>query len=114
MAVEIDPLALGFAAENGRRHGGAESMDFVEADVLEWLREPPAEPFDIIAANLFSELLGQVFPLLKRWIRPGGRLIVSGFLATQDEPLRKAAAKSGFQFGRGLRRGKWVAASGAV
>lgn len=116
IAIELDGRALGFAEQNGTRHQVANQVDYQLADVLEWLRQDPAEhggPFDIVAANLFSDLLEEVLPLLQThgWVKPSGTLIVSGFLTSQTQLITAAAEASGMPLQTFLRRGKWVAAS---
>lgn len=112
VAVEFDEMALGFAEENGKRHEVADRIDFVHADVLELLKEPPARPYDVIAANLFSDLLLQILPMLDGWLKPDGDLILSGFLTSQAKAVNDQAKSCGFPLETFLRRGKWVAASG--
>lgn len=50
MAVDISPQALAVAQENARRHGVAERIHFLRADLLAGLR--PGPRFALIVANL--------------------------------------------------------------
>lgn len=112
VAVEFDRMALGYAEQNGLRHDVADRIDFMHADVLEMLPEPPEIAFDVMAANLFSDLLIEILPLLGGWLKPGGDLILSGFLTSQAKQVNDQAKKCGFPLDTFLRRGKWVAAAG--
>ncbi|PYK23136.1 MAG: hypothetical protein DME52_13175, partial [Verrucomicrobia bacterium] len=72
IAIDDDPVAIATARENARRNK-LENIDFRVADVRRWPFPPKIE---IITANLFSELLIEILPKLKRaqW------LILSGIL----------------------------------
>jgi len=60
---------------------------FVRADVLVWR---PAIRYDLIAANLFSELLIAALPIFRRTLRARGRMIVSGILREQASGVVRA------------------------
>lgn len=108
LAVENDPMALGYACENARRHGVGDRVEFLEGDAVALLRKK-GPPWDLVAANLFSDLLEEVFPLLPRHLAPDGEAIVSGFLASQAGLVSDAAAAAGLPFRELRRRGKWMA-----
>ena len=110
LAVENDPMALEYARENARRHGVAGRIEFVEDDAVRLMESSPPEPWDLIAANLFSDLLVTLFPRFPAHLERGGEVIVSGFLATQAEGVGKAARESGLPIRDLIRRGKWMAA----
>jgi ribosomal protein L11 methylase PrmA len=65
-----------------------------------------------VAANLFSDLLIQLFPQFPANLLPGGDVIVSGFLTSQTRSVTDRAASSGLPLTDFQRRGKWVAAHG--
>lgn len=80
-AVEIDGDALAAAATNAR-------LNDVE-DRIEWsttLREP-AEPFDLVLANILSEVLLDFADALCARTAPTGRLVLSGLTATDVPSL---------------------------
>lgn len=113
LAVELDPRALSFAEKNAQRHQVDEQIKFQLADAIEMLDEKPeSPPYQIIAANLFCDLLLEVIPRLTGWLRPGGTLLVSGFLTSQTKLVNDCATDQGIPLQEFLRRGKWVAASG--
>ncbi len=110
LAVENDPMALEYARENARRHGVDGRIEFVEDDAVRLMESSPPERWDLIAANLFSDLLVTLFPRFPAHLENGGEVIVSGFLATQAEGVGKAAGVSGLPVRDLVRRGKWMAA----
>ncbi len=113
LAVENDGMALGYARENARRHGVSDRIEFLEGDAVALMSAPAEGPHDLIAANLFSDLLIELFPLFPGHLSRGGELIVSGFLATQAESVARAAEAAGLPFQDRVRRGKWMAGRSA-
>lgn len=109
VAVENDGMALEYARSNAERHGVAEVIEFIEGDAVELMGDGNEIHYDLIAANLFSDLLAVLFPLFPAHLAPGGGVIVSGFLATQAEVVSRQAAAAGLPLEGFLRRGKWMA-----
>jgi ribosomal protein L11 methyltransferase len=106
VAVDIDPIAISTAKENARRNN-IDNVSFRLADVQRW---KPSRAIDIITANLFSELLIEILPKLKRarW------LILSGILREQERDLVRALKRNKINLLELRRRGKWVAVLAAV
>ncbi|MEP6820847.1 MAG: 50S ribosomal protein L11 methyltransferase [Chthoniobacterales bacterium] len=104
LAIDNDPLAIKTAKWNARENG-IRGVDFRVGDVTRAL----AGRFDLIAANLFSELLIAVLPRFKRAIKRDGCLILSGVMRTQEPAVRRALRANGFRVEIARRRGKWVA-----
>ena len=69
----------------------------------------PAGEFDIITANLYSELLEQVLPQFRTSLAGDGRLILSGVMRQQEAKLTQALRANRFRVLEARRRGKWVA-----
>jgi len=101
IAIDDDPLAIATARENARRNK-LDNIDFRVADVRRWPFSPRIE---IITANLFSELLIEILPKLKR----AQRLILSGILRDQEAQLVRALKRNGIVIVEMRRRGKWIA-----
>jgi len=104
IAIDHDPVAIATAKENARRNK-IDNIDFRVADVRRWKFSPRTE---IITANLFSELLIEILPKLKRaqW------LILSGILREQEARLVRALKRKGIAIAETRRRGKWIAMAG--
>jgi len=101
IAIDDDPVAIATARENARRNK-LDNIDFCVADVRRWPFPPRIE---IITANLFSELLIEILPKLKR----AQRLILSGILRDQEAQLVRALKRNGIVIVEMRRRGKWTA-----
>src|SRR6202012_2096161 len=79
-AGDFDPHAVRTAKENARRNA-IKGIAVKKLDVREW---HPARTWDVVAANLFSDLLIEVAPKIVAAVAPGGRLVFSGILRTQE------------------------------
>jgi len=101
IAIDDDPVAIATARANARRNK-LDNIDFRVADVRRWSFPRRIE---IITANLFSELLIEILPKLKR----AQRLILSGILRDQEAQFVRALKRNGIAIVETRRRGKWIA-----
>src|SRR5439155_5560024 len=99
IAIDYDPIAIATAKENARRNK-IDNIDFRVVDLQRW--KFPRQ-IDIIAANLFSELLIEILPKLKR----ARYLILSGILREQEAQLFCALQRNKIAIVEARRRGKW-------
>ncbi|MBK6400505.1 MAG: 50S ribosomal protein L11 methyltransferase [Rhodocyclaceae bacterium] len=84
VGVDIDERALEAAAENAaRNHVGLR---------LAHSRQPLSEQFDIVIANILTNPLCVLAPLIATRVKAGGRLALSGVLETQAEQVVAAYA----------------------
>lgn len=105
LAIDNDPLACAIAKRNARANG-IRQIKFQSDDVL---KLKPSARFDIITANLFSELLIAALPGWSRSLSRGGALILSGILRSQETAVASALRRNGFALAEVRRRGKWIA-----
>jgi ribosomal protein L11 methyltransferase len=104
-AFDFDPASVRIAKANARANR-ARVVRVAQADVLQWKAAAPA---DVVMANLFSDLLMQAAPRLKRGVKRGGHLIFSGVLRAQLPEVLQTFEKLGFAVERTVIRGKWSA-----
>lgn len=107
LAVENDPLACATAKRNALANG-VRKIEFSTSDVLK-LRL--TGKFDIITANLFSELLSAALPRFSRHLVCDGHVIFSGILRSQEPAVVQALRRHGLVDLEIRRRGKWIAVS---
>lgn len=79
LGVDIDDAALTSARDNAARNGVTLR--------LKHSREPLTERFDLVVANILTNPLCVLAPLLVGRVAPGGRIALSGVLATQAEQV---------------------------
>jgi ribosomal protein L11 methyltransferase len=101
IGIDNDPRAIATARENARLNR-IDAVSFRVVDVGKW--KPPRR-IDIVAANLFSELLIEILPKLKGV----DRLILSGILRQQERKVRRALRLNKIAVECVRRRGKWIA-----
>jgi ribosomal protein L11 methyltransferase len=97
-----DPVAVEVARENAARNGVA----------LELTGDPlPAIPgtFDVVVANILSNVLVALAPDLAAKLAPGGVLLLSGILLPQEDEVRRAHLAEGLAPvpGGDRRDGEW-------
>ena len=80
--IDIDPVAVDAARNNAARNGVAATFDLAVA--------PSSAPCDVVVANILTNPLRALAPLLASRNRPGGRLVLSGILDTQAALIRDA------------------------
>jgi len=102
IGIDIDPEAISIAKANARLNK-IDDVDFHLADVCRW---KPARAWDIIAANLYSALLIEILPKLRR----SNWLILSGVLCTQEKEFLRPLRRARIEIMKIKRRGKWIAA----
>lgn len=103
---DFDPTAVRIARKNARRNG-LDRVRFTRRNVLAWSAR---RRFDLVLANLFSEVLIAAAPRLVAALAPRGRLIISGVLRDQLPQTLAAFDKLGLVSARSSARGKWAAA----
>ena len=105
LGLDNDPRAVAHARQNARLNHISRAK-FIAADVLRW--KAPGR-YQVVTANLFSELLIAALPTFRHVLQAKGRLIASGILQQQAPSVIDALGRSGFGLERQRRRGKWVA-----
>jgi len=105
---DFDPHAVRTAKENVALNA-AGPIRMCQLDVLRW---NPVRMWDVVTANLFSQILIQAVDAIVTAVRPGGTLILSGILLVQEKEVLTAFRKRGCVFHQTVRKGKWVTLMG--
>lgn len=104
-AVDSDPLACATAKRNARVNG-ARNIELSTGDIR---TQKLAAKFEIITANLFSEIVIEALPIWSRHLAPHSYLILSGILRNQESAVVRALRRHSFTALEIRRRGKWIA-----
>lgn len=105
IAIDNDPRACAVARRNAEANG-VRNIKFCTGDVL--TRKFPRK-FNLITANLYSEILIAALPAWSRVLTRDGYLILSGVLRSQERALLASLRRNGFAPHETRRRGKWIA-----
>jgi ribosomal protein L11 methyltransferase len=105
LAVDIDPEAAGCARENLERNNiGTVAVMTGTLDLV------PAEPgFDVVLANIQADVLGGIAPILPSRLTECGRVILSGLLLRDADPVFGLFKAAGFDQVRRQDDGDWAA-----
>lgn len=102
-ALDLDPVAVSVARENVAANGVADRVE-VFAGSLEAPWDPPV---DLAVANIHAEADAKLAPLLAGSIRPGGHVLLSGFVGAELAPVRRAAERAGLRACAVRYEGSW-------
>jgi len=104
-AIDYDPRAVKAAKENLRRNR-THRISLTKGDLLKW--SPGRARYRVVLANVFSEILRTAAPRIARSVAPGGCLVLSGILRTQENGVLRTFRRHGLKLEGAARRGKWV------
>ncbi|WP_041522536.1 50S ribosomal protein L11 methyltransferase [Gilvimarinus agarilyticus] len=106
VGVDIDPQALIATSDNAQRNHLAENAMPVYLPP-----KAPSDQVDIVLANILAGPLAELAPQLSGLTRPGGKICLSGILATQAEAVM-AAYSDDFEFDPIAQKDEWVRITG--
>jgi ribosomal protein L11 methyltransferase len=105
VAIDNDRVALEVAAANASCNGVLAALVLTPA-----LADAPGS-FDLIVANLYTNLLTATAAEISDRLEPAGTLICSGFLDEDESQVLAAYRRRGFVVQRRLHDGEWVTLS---
>jgi ribosomal protein L11 methyltransferase len=105
-AFDFDPEAVRVARENARQNGVLNRLHFGQQDITK-LPLRSAEKYDLICANLISNLLVAEKRRIVNRLRPGGRLVLAGILREEFPQVQGAYEPLGLELVRCRVGGEW-------
>lgn len=103
IGIDVDRDAIDSAEASARLNTLPDSITFMVGD----FRTDPPPPADLVLANLTGGMLTSSAGAITALVRPGGRLIVSGFDGTEVDAVRHAF--SSFAESAQLVEDNWIA-----
>ena len=106
LAIDLDPQAITAARGNARRNalGGRVKLACRElGDAV-----PADARYPLVVANLYVDALVDLAPAIAARVAPGGHLVTSGVLRSQQGRVRGAYAAPAWRLRSATRRGTWV------
>ncbi len=107
VATDMDADSVIVADENCRKNGVArfvknrKAMGFAHAAIAR------SKPYDVILSNIFARPLAKLAPEMRRHLKPGGIVILAGFLHKDVSRVANAYAAQRIHVQRRLRFGNW-------
>jgi ribosomal protein L11 methyltransferase len=105
VATDFDAEAVRIARENEERNFSTMTIRWQCADVK---KLKVRVGFDLVTANLFSEILCEAAPQIAASVASGGQLWLSGILRSQKEQVMASYRRQKLKLEREVSRGKWV------
>lgn len=105
LALDIDPLAAQVARENVAINGVAGVVEVAEGS----LPGEPTTAWDVVVANILAQVIAQMAPALAAHLKPGGLLISSGIVASQEQPVCSALSTQGLTLVERRQEEDWLA-----
>ena len=107
LATDIDPIATKVAHGNVRLNGAENSVTTITAIGFDHPEIIRRRPFDLIIANILARPLMQLAPNVRRCLKKGGSVILSGILDSQRKRVLEAYMAQGFHHRSTLHRNGW-------
>ena len=106
VGTDIDPVSVRIARENAQVNSAP--ARFVHASGLGHRLVATQAPYDLVFANILARPLVGLAQSIKGALRPGGVVILSGLLRTQERYVRAAYLARGFRLIRRIHRDAWA------
>lgn len=103
-ALDLDPIAVTAAKENIALNHITGTIDVVEGDLLDTVREPA----DIVVANILAEIIMTFTNDAYTVVKPGGLFITSGIIETKKEDVKQSLTEAGFVIDEVMMMEDWV------
>lgn len=103
--VDIDPLAVRTAKENGELNGLTEPRYTI---VLGDLADKVQGRYPVIAANIVADAIIALSPAVPALLEEGGVYIVSGIIDTREQDVLDALGALGFTVAERYAHGGWL------
>lgn len=133
LAMDIDPVAVSTARDNVAKNDVSHRISVMNGNLLEPrdsdvtpvvtelgivtpLKDAYLSPdeldrlpaWDVVVANILRDIIILHLPIIRRCLRPDGKLLVSGFVEEQVEKVTTAMEKNGFRIANRRDKDDWV------
>ncbi len=108
IAVDLDEVAVSVAKENVLMNEVDGIVEVHYGNLMETI-DPKEEQGDLIVINIIADVIIAMGPSLSRYVKPEGKLILSGIILEKIKDVKKAMEKEGFQILREIQQGEWAA-----
>jgi ribosomal protein L11 methyltransferase len=103
--VDIDPLAVKTAKENGLMNNLKEpELSFVCGD----LADKVTKQYDVVVANIVADIIILFSTQVRAFMKPGAKFIASGIIDTRADEVVTALQSAGLKLVERIEQGGWV------
>jgi ribosomal protein L11 methyltransferase len=105
VGTDIDPISVRISNENAALNQS--HARFVHANGLNHRKVRQDAPYDLVFANILARPLVSLSMPIRGALKPGGLVILSGLLRTQERFVKAAYLSHGFRLVRRIHRDAW-------
>jgi ribosomal protein L11 methyltransferase len=102
--IDIDPDSIESSQKNAKENGVADKTDFGD--------QAPTQKFDLVVANIFSNVLISLVENITGSLKSGGRLALSGIIENQIDQVQDVFTNYGITFKEPRQMGQWFMLDG--
>ncbi len=103
--VDIDPIAVKTAKENGKMNNlGEPELTFVCGD----LADKVTKQYDVVVANIVADIIILFSTQVKAFMKPGATFIASGIIDTRADEVINALQSAGLFIKERIEENGWV------
>ena len=106
-AYDIDPVAVKVARENAR-DGGCDNITVGVSDLLKGVDLSEGK-YDICLANIVADIILRMLPDINNYVKPEGKIILSGIISPRADEIREAVKKYGYKIIKEETENDWLA-----
>lgn len=111
IGTDLDPCAVPAVKDNMEKNGLADkSYELIIGNIIddkEVQDKVGYEKYDIVCANILAEVLIPLIPVVKKSLKPGGILILSGIIEGKEEIVAKTLQDNGYEVVEINEDGEW-------
>ncbi|MEY8702269.1 50S ribosomal protein L11 methyltransferase [Francisella philomiragia] len=102
--IDIDPNSIESSIKNAQENSVADKTLFSD--------KSPTQQFDLVVANIFSNVLINLVENITDSLKPSGRLAMSGIIENQVDEVQQEFKKYGIKFDKPKQMGQWFLLDG--
>lgn len=106
-AYDIDPVAVKVARENALADG-CDNITVGVSDLLHGVDLSEGK-YDFCVANIVADIIIRMMPDIKKYLKQGAPLILSGIIAMRADEVKASVLENGFTVVREERENDWLA-----
>lgn len=102
--IDIDPNSIESSIKNAEENSVADKTNFSD--------NSPTQQFDLVVANIFSNVLISLVESITGSLKQGGSLALSGIIENQVDEVQEEFKKHGISFNQPKQMGQWFLLDG--